>query len=35
MDVMATFNELDEEEDADSVGFLANPETAGRITGDL
>lgn len=26
---MATLNEMDEEEDSDSIGFLADPETAG------
>ena len=33
---MAALDELDEEEDSDSVGFLAHPETVGRHhKGDL
>ena len=30
VDVVGAFDELDEEEDSDSVGFLAHPETVGR-----
>ncbi len=30
VDVVGALDELDEEEDSDSVGFLAHPETVGR-----
>ena len=30
VDVVAAFDELDEEEDSNSVGFLADPKTVGR-----